>query len=323
MSQSDKGNRGNRKQFINTIPVVIVAAALVLSGCGAEKTVQSEVTVTAESATPANEGTTQAEVAATAESAASTNEVMSQPEAAVTAESAAPANEVSAENLYADKLAEIKKFLDTKDEDLDPASIPDEFGGIEEVKSFSEDPLNALGYCIEDLSGDGVPELSVAGIDPETVVANDEPSEANLSGAGESGTGVVAMESESEAGTPGTYVLALYTIADGAVKPVLTGWARNSYLWQGGGDFVYQGSSSAFSSAYGKCHLTEDGSTIVWESFAFSDALNDDMTEIGYFRNETGAWDKDASTPITEDEFLAGEPDGTGAKLKLQSFSKL
>ena len=131
-------------------------------------------------------------------------------------------------------------------------------GIMETVNALGrEAALQGTGFSIEDITGDGVPELLVG----------------SMPGSGES-------------------VYAVYTIRNGTPAAVLDGWARNGYYALGGGRFYYHGSGGAAYSAFGTCHLSYDGSRIEWEDFYFSDIKDSSAGTIGYFHNTTGIWKK-------------------------------
>ena len=134
-----------------------------------------------------------------------------------------------------------------------------------------EAALQGTGFAIEDITGDGVPELLVG----------------SMPGSGES-------------------VYAVYTIRNGTPAAVLDGWARNGYYALGGGRFYYHGSGGAAYSAFGTCHLSYDGSRIEWEDFYFSDIKDSSAGTIGYFHNTTGIWKKAEAEElfISRDRFL-------------------
>ena len=131
-------------------------------------------------------------------------------------------------------------------------------GIMETVNALGrEAALQGTGFSIEDITGDGVPELLVG----------------SMPGSGES-------------------VYAVYTIRNGTPAAVFDGWARNGYYALGGGRFYYHGSGGAAYSAFGTCHLSYDGSRIEWEDFYFSDIKDSSAGTIGYFHNTTGIWKK-------------------------------
>ena len=120
-----------------------------------------------------------------------------------------------------------------------------------------EEALQSTGFSIEDITGDGVPELLVG-----------------------------SMPSS------GKSVYAVYTLQNGRPIPVFSGWARNGYYSLGGDRFYHYGSGGASYSAFGTFHLSHDGSHMEWEDFYFSDIIDESTGAIGYFHNTTGLWDK-------------------------------
>lgn len=137
--------------------------------------------------------------------------------------------------------------------------------------------LAAVGYRIEDLSGDGVPELLVG------MVPGDSPQ---------------PWEKD--------VVLGGFTYKDGEIVTFLDGWARNSYQWLGGGRFYNMGSNGAASSVFGEFVLSPDGTSLSCEDFYFTDLKSTDEADIVYYHNTTGVWDTDASEElaVSDDDFL-------------------
>ncbi len=131
---------------------------------------------------------------------------------------------------------------------------------------YGQPPLENIGYTIDDFSGDGIPELVICGLQDNT----------------------------DDVAT-GSRVLAVYTLVDDAPTMVLDGWARNSYRYVGDGRFLNEGSNGASSSGCGIYKMSEDGSGFGCESFVFTDFLNPGDTEVSYFENTTGEWDKAVS----------------------------
>lgn len=171
---------------------------------------------------------------------------------------------------------------------VDPYGFTDiaeygELGVIESARSAGDGALDALGYTIEDISGDGVPEL-VVGTLPEF----------------------------------GGQTNAVYTLVDGQPQFVLEGWYRSSYVYMGDGHFFYYGSSSAAETGQGVFYLTKDGTALECESFLFTSPNSDDDLDVYY--NETGSWDTTESekSDMTAEEFWALDPAGSG--LPLTSF---
>ena len=138
-----------------------------------------------------------------------------------------------------------------------------------------------MGYLIEDLSGDGIPELAV--------------------------------------GECSGMTNALYTLVDGKPELVFEGWYRSSYVYMGDGYFYYYGSNSASESGQGVFHLTKNGTGLECESFLFTGLNSDGDLEV--YCNETGSWNPAESekADMTAEDFWA--LDTPGDPLPLTPFS--
>lgn len=158
-------------------------------------------------------------------------------------------------------------------------------------------PLEALGYAVADLSGDGVPELAVASL-PEY--------------GGEI----------SPFGPHGGHVFVLYTLVDGQPQYVFEGWHRNSYAYIGEGCFFCYGSSSAAETCLGFYALSEDGTALEVENFYFT-GPEDENGDIAIYRNTSGSFDpvQSQKTEMTLGDFWALAPEPQD--LPLTPFSAL
>ena len=160
--------------------------------------------------------------------------------------------------------------------------------GVMEVSMWgkAEEMLQAIGYTLEDVSGDGVPELFI-GYVPNAA----EPKESNELFGG-------------------------YTWKDGAPFMFVEGWARNRNLWMGGNRFFNAGSAGAAHSAFGTFRLSEDATEQIWEDFWFSDDVppsSVDITnenyvpknDLWYYHNTSGTWEREDSEEfkVAADEF--------------------
>ncbi|MGM9606346.1 MAG: hypothetical protein ACI3XJ_02465 [Oscillospiraceae bacterium] len=158
---------------------------------------------------------------------------------------------------------------------------PGEMGVLETARGMGDDAVYEMGYLIEDLSGDGIPELAVGGLYGMTN--------------------------------------ALYTLVDGKPELVFEGWYRSSYVYMGDGRFYYYGSKSAAESGQGVFYLTKDGTRLECESFLFTGLNSDGDHEVYY--NETGSWDiaESEKSDMTAEDFWALDP--AGEPLPLTPFS--
>lgn len=140
-----------------------------------------------------------------------------------------------------------------------------ETGVLESAQDLGEDALNGIGYLIEDLSGDGVPELAVGSL----------------------------REYGGE-----TY--ALYTLVDNEPELVFEGWSRNSYIYvnayAGDSSYFYNRSSnSAAESGQGIFTLSRNGRELDWQRFYFTCAEDGDLDKVTVYVNTTGSWEPEES----------------------------
>lgn len=133
--------------------------------------------------------------------------------------------------------------------------------GVAEAAVYGQDgyALENIGYAIQDVSGDGIPEFIVADKDGS--------------------------------------ILALYTFKDGAPVCTIEGWSRNRWNWLGEGRFLNEGSNGAMNSITGEYRISEDGSEKEVINCWFTDAKNENF-EIGYYHNTTGSPDKEQADEL-------------------------
>ena len=158
---------------------------------------------------------------------------------------------------------------------------PGEMGVLEAARAAGDNAVYEMGYLIEDLSGDDIPELAVGVLDGMTN--------------------------------------ALYTLVDGKPELVFEGWYRSSYVYMGDGHFYYYGANSAAENGQGVFYLTKDGIELECESFLFTGLNRDGHLDVYY--NETGSWDPAESekSDMTAEDFWALDP--AGEPLPLTPFS--
>ena len=159
-----------------------------------------------------------------------------------------------------------------------------------------EEALMYIGYTIQDVSGDGIPELLIG-----------DYSEAN--------------------GGFGTMIYALYNCAKDTPECTFEGWYRNSYHWMGEGSFIYSGSGGAIYSMFGTATLSKDGTALQWNDYYFTYEKDEKFEEIGCYHNTIGEADKGVSEElnITMDDFWDIESQilGKGQRIQLTPFSEL
>lgn len=149
-----------------------------------------------------------------------------------------------------------------------------EIGVCEAVDAMgTTEALNMIGYTIRDISGDGTPELIIGMID-------------------DSGSNY------------GSQILAVYTCVEGKTVLSFEGRSRSSYFLMDSGDIYYSGSEGAMYSIFGIYNITKNGVSLECRNFFFTMEKDDSFTEIGYYTNTTGEWDKSVSQEISEEEFM-------------------
>lgn len=151
--------------------------------------------------------------------------------------------------------------------------------GVWEAKLYPGDAgsaLDSVGYALEDISGDGVPELLI---------------------------GAIARRDGRLA--YGSKIFALYACADGIPALTFEGWARSRYYTAGGGTFFYQGSGGAMFSLFGAYALSPDGTRLVCEDLYFTQEKPDAPGETGLYRNRTGSMEPAESEELSipEEQF--------------------
>lgn len=157
--------------------------------------------------------------------------------------------------------------------------------------------LDAVGYAIQDISGDGIPELLIGRIRPR-----------------DSGVG------------PGNDIYAVYTCRDGRPVGSFEGWTRNNYQYMGKGRFFHQGSGGAMYSIFGTYAMVKDGTSLSCTDCYFTWEKDPGMTELAFYHNRSGEVDKKVSEEmdITREKFwkLCDDFARKTQKIALSPFSR-
>ena len=134
--------------------------------------------------------------------------------------------------------------------------------------SADMDLTQSIGYKIEDITGDNVPELII-------------------------GTGV--------------NVLAVYTVKDGEPFVATEGWGRSGVSILNDGSFYTSGSGGASMYIFGRYNLSEDGTRIIWSDYYFTNLKDEETWELGLYHNKTGSLEASESEELTisRDDFDA------------------
>ena len=151
----------------------------------------------------------------------------------------------------------------------DAGNVPE--GGIGLIEGYG-DMLWDAGFAVTDLSGDGIPELLIGSL----------------------GSGMV---------------YAIFSVSDGAPKPVLEGWYRNAYYLLQDGSIFNQGSGGAAYHIFGLYDLTADGTALTCRDCWFTHEKDGDFSNIVCWYNTSGVMDITVSEelPMTLDEFWEKE----------------
>lgn len=176
-------------------------------------------------------------------------------------------------SIYSELINHFYEVICIYTDDVDYIPEDGESGVIEYTRNVGQDEaLKHIGYAIEDISGDGVPELLVGLI---------EDTQDNM----------------------GVEVFAIYTCVEGKPTFTLEGWSRNAYFLMYDNGLFNTGSGGAMYTMFGIYRLTEDGTALDCESYYFTQEKDESFEEILYFTNTTGEWDKNVSEEISEEEF--------------------
>lgn len=161
---------------------------------------------------------------------------------------------------------------------IDQEIVIDGLSGVVEASWYTDNALNRVGYSIQDITDDGIPELILA-INP--------------------------TEGHNEYYDRDIY--AIFTIVYG--KPLLTveGWARNSIHILEDGTFFHEGSGGAAYYCFGNYSISRDGSVVEWKDFYFTEPIDENWSDVAFYHNTTGVWDSAEAEKlkISETDFYA------------------
>ena len=162
----------------------------------------------------------------------------------------------------------------------------DDAGGVYDVRenSGAAEASKNVGYCIQDFSGDGVPELAITD-------------------------------------ATGTEIYAFYALKDGEPTYIFGGWYRTEYNWLGDNRFYCGGSSSADSFCFGDFELSQDGTEMIWDDFYFTDADGTAANGVSYYSNKNGTCDTETSEKLTDEEVENIENFGDTKSLQVTTFA--
>ena len=143
-------------------------------------------------------------------------------------------------------------------------------------EGWGYEPSDMIGYAIQDLNGDGVPEL------------------------------VIGPTREY-----GAYLITLFTLVDGKPQLIFGEVGDGSYAYLQDGRFFYSGYHSASEIGQGFYHLTDDGTALICDEFYFVQILDGDESDVTVYYNTTGSWDIEDSqeADMSLEGFWAWEPE--------------
>ena len=239
---------------------LLAAALLVLSACGAKEEGSRIRDLTSKPAAGETTQTAQAPVDAEPEQKPETEKGSS-----VKIEKAEKNKDEEAE-----KQAQNESLLAAYDAILDRSVEVLSSGGDIEARDGEMGLLEAcyggtgVGYAVEDLTGDGVPELVLGSLEDDTLYA-------------------------------------VYTGNQGEPVLMLEGYCRHPCRYLGRGRFFCSGSASAFNSILSAYVLSKDGLELICEDFYFTDESAGDGMDVAFFHNTTGVMDPAVSDQLDID----------------------
>lgn len=130
---------------------------------------------------------------------------------------------------------------------------------------------DCVGYTIQDISGDGIPELLIGYI------------------------------GEDDGDPRSRQIYAVFTCEEETPRLVLEGWYRNAWYYLGNSRFGNTGSDSAMCSIFGSYTITPDGTSLSCEDYWFTFEKAGGGSGIGCYHNTTGEPDPDVSEELDID----------------------
>jgi len=130
--------------------------------------------------------------------------------------------------------------------------------GLMEIATYNagEEALASVGYTIQDVSGDGIPELLVVDVpNPGAYPAK------------------------------GVNILALFSSSDGTPTLTFEGWSRNHYAFYDQGKIYNSGSNGATHHVYIINQLSLDGKSLECVNYYITQPKENDPQTEGYFRD--------------------------------------
>lgn len=183
-----------------------------------------------------------------------------------------------AAKIYSGVLDDFCHIILVGEDGLDNMELEEGAGWIYDVMMGrdSADVLASVGYRVQDISGDGIPELLVG-----------------------------AITDQDDYNDYGSYIYSVYTIVDGEPHCTIEGWYRSSYRMMNNGQIYYEGSGGAMYSIFAVYDISKDGTELICQDYYFTSNTDDSYEEYAMYHNTTGDWDISVSEmlDLPEDEF--------------------
>ncbi len=150
-------------------------------------------------------------------------------------------------------------------------------GSLSEYINYGgmKNPLNEVGYHLEDIGGDGIPELLI-GYDADYLHYGGE-----------------------------SYITGIYSVKDGKPYAAYAGGKNGSCQRMDENHFCSSVSGGTSLTVTGVFHLSDDGCDIIWDDCYFTDEKEDGS--IGYYHNKTGVIDAKKSEEMENGDEVFNE----------------
>lgn len=177
----------------------------------------------------------------------------------------------SLESVYPELMDDIHDLILAEDHDTDSELAAQTINGILDAgySRTPEETLKYVGYALQDLNADGMPELVIVGINEER-----------------------------DGKFFGSDIYAVYTCVQEEISCICSGWSRNHVGWMGENTFYLLGSGGASDTMLGHYELLPNAAEWSCIDLYFTD-------EDGIYHNQTGICDKEQAETLnmTQDEF--------------------
>lgn len=178
---------------------------------------------------------------------------------------------IDGKQIYREVLEEVYQSILQGGEQEDETAL---IGVLEVAKTEGvESALEHVGYMIQDLNGDQIPELMIG-----------------------------ARSDECVEDSYGNQIFAVYTYYDEQPYRVFDGGYRNCYYWMGEGKFFNVGSAGALYAIFGTYSLSNDGKELLASDYYFTHEKDGDFNDIWLYHNTTGDWDTNVSEAVEQSQ---------------------